>query len=97
MSPQKGNDIEITVDEAKQIKRALEDDSFRKLMTEYVSEISDPKFREEQEGTGNVLWFSNRAGAHASVLNDQVNVTANRRYRRGNWSKQKLEQMKSFG
>lgn len=51
MSPREGNDIEITAQEAKQIKKALEDDSFRKLMTEYVNEISDPKFREEQEGT----------------------------------------------
>eukprot|EP00569_Conticribra_weissflogii_P003897 CAMPEP_0171339658 /NCGR_PEP_ID=MMETSP0878-20121228/8076_1 /TAXON_ID=67004 /ORGANISM="Thalassiosira weissflogii, Strain CCMP1336" /LENGTH=361 /DNA_ID=CAMNT_0011841595 /DNA_START=65 /DNA_END=1147 /DNA_ORIENTATION=+ len=49
MSPREGNDIEITAQEAKQIKKALEDDSFRKLMTEYVNEISDPKFREEQE------------------------------------------------
>lgn len=43
------NDVELTAEEAKQLEEAFKDDGFRKLMAEYASEISDPKYREEQE------------------------------------------------
>lgn len=42
-------DVELTADEAKALEGAFKDESFRKLMAEYVSEISDPKNREESE------------------------------------------------
>ena len=43
-----GNDLEITAEEQDKFKRAFKDAEFRKMMAEYVDEISDPKYREEQ-------------------------------------------------
>ena len=40
----------LTAEETKQIEQAFQDEAFRKLFAEYVSEISDPKHHEEQEG-----------------------------------------------
>ncbi|KAL7531614.1 hypothetical protein ACHAXR_004137 [Thalassiosira sp. AJA248-18] len=45
----KKEDIELTAEEGVKLKQAFEDEAFRKLMAEYVSEISDPKHKEEQE------------------------------------------------
>ena len=42
-------EINLTVDEAKQLEEAFKDSNFQELMADYVSEISDPKHREEQE------------------------------------------------
>lgn len=42
--------VKLTAEEATQFEQAFNDESFRKLMAEYVSELSDPKYREEQEG-----------------------------------------------
>ena len=44
------NDIKLTSEEAKQLEQAFQDESFRKLLADYVDEIRDPKHREEQEG-----------------------------------------------
>ena len=46
MPPAKEN---LTADEAKQLEEAFKDADFLKLMAEYISEISDPKHRAEQE------------------------------------------------
>ena len=43
------NDIELTVEEAKQLETAFKDADFCKLLSDYVSEISNPTFKEEQE------------------------------------------------
>jgi len=43
------NDIELTVEEAKQLETAFKDADFCKLLSDYVSEISNPEFKEEQE------------------------------------------------
>ena len=42
-------DADLTAAEAKQLGEAFKDETFRKLMAEYVNEISDPKHREETE------------------------------------------------
>eukprot|EP00804_Cyclotella_cryptica_P002030 CCRYP_007420-RA/>CCRYP_007420-RA protein AED:0.40 eAED:0.42 QI:0/0/0/1/1/1/2/0/261 len=42
-------DGRLTADEAKQFERAFQDESFRKLLADYASELSDPKHRAEQE------------------------------------------------
>ena len=41
------DDAKLTVEEAKQLQEAFTDDKFCKLMAEYVSELSDPKYKEE--------------------------------------------------
>ena len=46
---EKEEGINLTADEAKHLEEAFKDSNFRKLMADYVSEISDPKHREEQE------------------------------------------------
>jgi len=43
------NDIELTAEEAKQLETAFKDADFCKLLSDYVSEISNPEFKEEQE------------------------------------------------
>jgi len=43
------NDIELTTEEAQQLETAFKDADFCKLLSDYVSEISNPKFKEEQE------------------------------------------------
>ena len=43
------NDVKLTAEKAKQLEEAFNDDKFCKLMSEYVSELSDPKYKEEQE------------------------------------------------
>ena len=43
------NDIELTVEEAKQLETAFKDTDFCKLLSDYVSVISNPTFKEEQE------------------------------------------------
>ena len=43
------NDVELTVEEAKQLETAFKDADFCKLLSDYVSEISNPEFKEEQE------------------------------------------------
>ena len=43
-----GSDLEITAEEQDKFKKAFGDPEFRKMMAEYVDEISDPKYREEQ-------------------------------------------------
>ena len=43
------NDNELTSDEARRLERAFGDDEFCKLMAEYAKELSDPKYKEEQE------------------------------------------------
>ena len=40
--------ITITAEEAQQFQKAFQDEKFRKLMSDYVSDISDPKYRAEQ-------------------------------------------------
>ena len=45
----KDEEVKLTAEEAKQLERAFKDDEFRKLMAAYVSELSDPKYKEEQE------------------------------------------------
>jgi dynein assembly factor 2 len=42
-------EMKLTAEEAKQVEKAFEDASFRKLLAEYVSELSDPSHREEHE------------------------------------------------
>ena len=42
-------DFNMTEDETKKFTKAFGDPEFRKMMAEYVDEISDPKHREEQE------------------------------------------------
>ena len=42
-------DVKLTAEEARQLEQAFKDDEFRKLMAEYVTEISDPNFKAEQE------------------------------------------------
>lgn len=42
-------DLNMTEDETKKFTKAFGDPEFRKMMAEYVDEISDPKHREEQE------------------------------------------------
>lgn len=42
--------MELTKDEAKQLEEAFNDKSFRQLLSDYASELSDPKYREETEG-----------------------------------------------
>ena len=43
------DDIELTTEEAKQLESAFKDADFCKLLSDYVSEISNPEFKEEQE------------------------------------------------
>ena len=43
------DDIQLTLDEAKSLEQAFQDESFRKLLAEYASEIADSKYRDEQE------------------------------------------------
>ena len=43
------NDDPITEEEAEKLRGAFKDEEFRKLFSEYVDEISDPKHRQEQE------------------------------------------------
>ena len=43
------DDIQLTLDEAKSLEQAFQDESFRKLFAEYANEIADPKYRDEQE------------------------------------------------
>lgn len=43
------NDNELTSDEARRLEKAFGDDEFCKLMAEYANELSDPKYKEEQE------------------------------------------------
>ena len=45
----KDTDIELTAEEAKQLELAFKDQDFCKLLSDYASEISNPKFKEEQE------------------------------------------------
>lgn len=45
----KDEPLKLTADEAKKLQNAFADEGFRKLMTEYVSEISDPKHHAEQD------------------------------------------------
>ena len=40
---------QLTIEEAKQLEAAFKDKDFCKLLSEYVSDISNPKFKEEQE------------------------------------------------
>ena len=40
---------QLTVEEAKQLEAAFKDKDFCKLLSNYVSDISNPKFKEEQE------------------------------------------------
>ena len=40
---------QLTVEEAKQLEAAFKDKDFCKLLSDYVSDISNPKFKEEQE------------------------------------------------
>ena len=40
---------QLTVEEAKQLETAFKDKDFCKLLSDYVSDISNPKFKEEQE------------------------------------------------
>ena len=54
-------DLDLTEEEQNKFTKAFQDKEFRKMMAEYVDEISDPKNREEQEayirqmeGEGNV-------------------------------------------
>ena len=51
--PQKNNggsdDVKLVLEEATQLEEAFEDDKSCKIMAEYVSELSDPKHKEEQE------------------------------------------------
>lgn len=44
------DDIELSATEAKQLEQAFQDQTFRKLFSEYVSELSNPDYREETEG-----------------------------------------------
>ena len=42
-------DVTLTAEESKQFERAFQDEAFRKLMADYVTELSDPQNKEEQE------------------------------------------------
>jgi len=50
-------DGQLTSDEAKQLERAFQDEAFRKLLADYVSELSDPKHRAEQEGGAHMFFL----------------------------------------
>jgi dynein assembly factor 2 len=43
------DDIQLTADEAQKLDTAFNSEEFRKLMTDYVTSLSDPRNREEQE------------------------------------------------
>ena len=43
------DDLKMTEEETEKFTKAFQDPEFRKMMAEYVDEISDPKNREEQE------------------------------------------------
>ncbi len=43
------NDDTITEEEARRLENAFGDNEFCKLMAEYATELSDPKYKEEQE------------------------------------------------
>ena len=45
----KDADIALTAEEAKELELAFKDQDFCKLLSDYASEISNPKFKEEQE------------------------------------------------
>ena len=45
----KEDSIKLTAEEVKQFEKAFENSEFRKLMKDYVTEISDPKHRKEQD------------------------------------------------
>ena len=45
----KRNDDALTEEEAKRLEHAFGDDEFCRLMAAYATEISDPKYKEEQE------------------------------------------------
>jgi len=45
----KDDGVDMTPEEAKNFEKAFQEPEFRKLMAEYVSEISDPKNRAEQD------------------------------------------------
>lgn len=51
-------DGRLTPDEAKQFERAFQDESFRRLLAEYVSELSDPKHRKEHEGGAQIFFLT---------------------------------------
>jgi hypothetical protein len=44
-----GSELDLSEEEQKNFKKAFQDKEFRKMMAEYVDEISDPKHRAEQD------------------------------------------------
>jgi len=44
-----GSELDLSEEEHKNFKKAFQDKEFRKMMAEYVDEISDPKHRAEQD------------------------------------------------
>jgi hypothetical protein len=46
---QGGKDFKFSSDETKKFKTAFEDPEFRRMFTEYIDEMQDPKNREENE------------------------------------------------
>ena len=49
MPSHKEEDVELTVEEAKQLETAFKDETFRSLLADYAVEIADPKHKAEQE------------------------------------------------
>ena len=52
--------FQLTSDEISSMNKAFESSDFRKMMSEYVEEISDPKFRAEQDAYIRQLEAQNR-------------------------------------
>jgi hypothetical protein len=48
--PTQTDEVKLTAEEVASFEKAFSDESFRKLMADYVCEISDPKHKEETEG-----------------------------------------------
>lgn len=46
---QSGEKLQFTSDEAAKFRKSFEDPEFRKLFSEYMDELQDPKNREETE------------------------------------------------
>lgn len=49
MSNRQRNDDAISEEEVRRLENAFGDDAFCKLMAEYATELSDPKYKAEQE------------------------------------------------
>ena len=64
----KDDSIKLSQEEAHKFKEAFANDNFRKLMAEYVSEISDPKHRAEQDAYIRQLEEQNEIPAGKKII-----------------------------